>query len=506
MRYDAFISYSHAGDADLAAIACNPPCSDSRAPGTRHRRCGFFATRPASPRTPHLWNSIVSALEQSEYLLLLSSPQAAASKWVNQEVAWFLKNRTPERVLIVITGGTVAWSADASEFDWTKTTALPKALQGAFHAEPFYVDLSWAHQAQFLHDARFRDVVLDLAAPLHGVPKDELDSDDLRQHRRTLRIAWSAVALLTMLAAALGIAAVYAIGNENVAQKQTAIAKEQSAQAMEQARIAEQQRKLAEERRVTALSRQLAAQAVGESGVNLDAALLEAVEAYHAAPTFEARQALLSVLFFSPHLRQFVRGPRHVWRTAAMSRDGRTIAALDEDSGSVVIETAAGKSLEVAGELANGRRQVQSVAMSADGSVFATGEPGKVVIRNVRSRAVESSLTDGLSSSAPNILSISSDRKRIAAYESAPGILIWNVTDGRLAAPPLRPKRWESALAFNADGTVLASGAHDGSIVLWSTATGQPIGTPLLGTTQKSSDSRSPRMERSSRRVAKIEP
>ncbi len=179
---------------------------------------------------------------------------------------------------------------------------------------------------------------------------------------------------------------------------------------------------------MTALSRQLAAQAVGESAVNLDSALLEAVEAYHAAPTFEARQALLSVLFYSPHLRQFVRGPRHVWRTASMSRDGRTIAALDEDSGNVVIETAAGKSLEVAGEVANGRRQVQSVAMSADGSVFATGEPGKVVIRDVKTRAVQSSLTDGLESgSAPNILTISSDRRRIAGYESAPGILIWNV-------------------------------------------------------------------------------
>ena len=177
---------------------------------------------------------------------------------------------------------------------------FPKRCEGAFHAEPFYVDLSWAHQAQFLHDARFRDVVLDLAAPLHGVPKDELDSDDLRQHRRTLRIAWSAVALLTMLAVGLGIAAVYATRQRNFAQQQTTIARAQSARAIEQARIAEQQRKLAEERRVTALSRQLAAEAVGQSAVNLDGALLEAVEAYHASPTFEARQALLVGFVLQP--------------------------------------------------------------------------------------------------------------------------------------------------------------------------------------------------------------
>ncbi len=231
---------------------------------------------------------------------------------------------------------------------------------------------------------------------------------------------------------------------------------------------------------MTALSRQLAAEAVGQSAVNLDGALLEAVEAYHASPTFEARQALLSVLFYSPHLRQFVRGPRHVWRTASMSRDGRTMAALDGDTGSVVLERAAGKSLEVIGEITYGRRQVQGVAMSADGNVFATGESGKVVIRDVKTRAVQSSFADGLGSgNAPYILTLSADSRRIAGYESAPGILIWNAADGRLAVPPLRPKRWESALAFSPDGTVLASGGQDGSIVLWSTATGQPIGSPL---------------------------
>src|SRR5205823_1118047 len=96
-------------------------------------------------------------------------------------------------------------------------------------------------------------------------PKDELDSEDLRQHRRTLRIAWSAVALLSLLAVALGLAAFYATGQRNLAREQTVIAREQRTRAVEQAHIADQQRQLAEDRRMTALSRQLAAQAVGDS-------------------------------------------------------------------------------------------------------------------------------------------------------------------------------------------------------------------------------------------------
>jgi WD40 repeat protein len=479
LRYDAFISYSHAGDAALAASVQSSLQRFAR-PWYKAYALRVFRDQTGLSASPALWNAIVSALEESEYLLLLASPQAAASKWVNQEVEWFLRNRTPDRVLIVITGGQVAWDAATGDFDWSRSDALPKVLQDAFRQEPLYVDLSWAHRDQFLHDARFRDAILDLAAPLHGRSKDDLDSEDLRQHRRTLRIAWSAVALLSLLAVGLGLAAIYATRQSNVARQQTTIAKEQTTRAVEQARIADQQRRLAEDRRMTALSRQLAAQAVGESAIDLDRALLEAVEAFRAAPTFEARQALLAVLFYSPHLRQFVSGPRRVWRTAAMSRDGRTVVALDEDSGNVVIETAAERSLETIGEV-NLRGEAKSVAVSADGSLFATGEPGRVVIRSVMTRAVRSSLMDGLDAGgAPAVLSFSPDRTRIAAYESSSGILIWDVVNRRLCVPALRPKRWENVLAFSPDGSVLASGAHDGSIVLWA-ADGHPIGPPLVG-------------------------
>ncbi len=149
-----------------------------------------------------------------------------------------------------------------------------------------------------------------------------------------------------------------------------------------------------------ALSRQLAAQAVGEMDVGLDGALLKGVEAYRAAPTFEARQALLAVLFYSPHLRRFVTGPPHRWLTAALSRNGRTIVALDADTGNVLIQTAGEKSLETVAEV-NGRRRVKSVAVSAAGNSFATGEPRQVVIRNVGLGRLRARLAPGWRPAVP---------------------------------------------------------------------------------------------------------
>ena len=77
----------------------------------------------------------------------LASPQAAASKWVNQEVDWFLRNRTPDKVSDRDHRRAGCMECGRfGDFDWSHTTALPKVLQGAFHLEPLYVDLSWAHE------------------------------------------------------------------------------------------------------------------------------------------------------------------------------------------------------------------------------------------------------------------------------------------------------------------------------------------------------------------------
>ena len=154
-------------------------------------------------------------LDESEHFVLLASPGAAQSEWVNREMAYWMASRpdAAERMLPVLTAGTWAWDEARGDIDWAASTAAPPALAGVFASEPRHLDLVWAQSQDDLdlRNTRFRDAVADLAAPIHGIPKDELESEDVRQHRKALRLRRGAVAALLLLVLGLGIAGVLAL-------------------------------------------------------------------------------------------------------------------------------------------------------------------------------------------------------------------------------------------------------------------------------------------------------
>src|SRR5262249_37578390 len=127
--------------------------------------------------------------------------QAARSKWVQQEVRWWLANRPISKLFIILTDGDAQWDDAANDFDWSCTSALPAELRGRFKQEPHYVDLRWAkgQEKLWVHHPQFRDAVLDIGAPLLGKPKDELDGEDVRRYRNARRLAAGVTATLAML-------------------------------------------------------------------------------------------------------------------------------------------------------------------------------------------------------------------------------------------------------------------------------------------------------------------
>ena len=187
--YKAFISYSHAADGNLAP-ALQTALHRFARPWYKLRALHIFRDQTNLSANPALWRSIEAALGESEYFLLLASPQAAQSQWIKREIGWWVSHCLPDKMLIVLTDGELEWDAEKQDFDWQRTTALPKDVSGKFEDIPLYVDLRWAKTVDHLslQYPKFRSAILDLAASLHGKPKDELGGEDVRQYRKTWRL------------------------------------------------------------------------------------------------------------------------------------------------------------------------------------------------------------------------------------------------------------------------------------------------------------------------------
>jgi WD40 repeat protein len=207
--YHGFISYSHQADAALA-LALQRGLHRFAKPWYQARALHVFRDEAALSANPDLWSSVRQALDRSQYYILLASPEAARSQWVSREAQYWLDEKEGlDRVLIGLTEGELSFEGGAVA---PEQNALPPPLQEAFKREPRYIDLRWAKSAKdlSLSHPRFRDAVAEIASPLHGKPKEEISSEEVKQHRRTRRVARAAVlSLVTLLAAAI-VAAIVA--------------------------------------------------------------------------------------------------------------------------------------------------------------------------------------------------------------------------------------------------------------------------------------------------------
>jgi tetratricopeptide (TPR) repeat protein len=221
--YDAFISYSHAKDKPIAA-ALQRAVQTLGKPWYQRRALRVFRDDTSLSATPHLWPTIEQALGQSRFLILLASPEAAASQWVNKEVAYWLEHKSADTLLIAVTDGALSWDTAANDFDGHANTPLPPVLKGRFAAEPKWVDLTAYRGGADKRDAKFTELAADFAAAIRGMPKEDLLSQEVKQQRRALRLAWSAASMLLILAVAAMTAGIlaYRSQQEAVAQRNRA--------------------------------------------------------------------------------------------------------------------------------------------------------------------------------------------------------------------------------------------------------------------------------------------
>lgn len=209
-RYQGFLSYSHAAD-DTLAPQLQSALHTFAKPWYRLRAIRIFRDKTSLSATPSLWPSIQAALQNSEFLLLMASPDAAKSHWVIKELGTFLGVSGPARVLIVLTEGELTWDDRAGDFDWRHTNAFPRLPRPIFTAEPLWVDLRALRSAEdvSMRNPDFRDGVARLSATLRGIPADQLIGEDIRQHRKAMGLLWSGLVLFAVLALGLALAGAY---------------------------------------------------------------------------------------------------------------------------------------------------------------------------------------------------------------------------------------------------------------------------------------------------------
>jgi tetratricopeptide (TPR) repeat protein len=221
-RYAAFLSYCHADRAQAEALhrfletyrlpRDLPGLADGVLP-VEERLRPVFVDRADMPAGTDLRDEIDAALAASGALIVLCSPAAGKSRWVDLEIERFKQQHGDTRVFAVIIDG-IAHGSEAP--DTAARECFPPALRtrqtphGPVRADPAAVDLR--RSGDGVQIGRLR-----LVAGLVGVPLDQLvHRDARRRHRRTLALLIG----LSLALAGTSALALYALAARNEAQRQ----------------------------------------------------------------------------------------------------------------------------------------------------------------------------------------------------------------------------------------------------------------------------------------------
>lgn len=342
-KFQAFISYSRGASADLAA-SLQTGLEQFAKPWYRLRAMRVFRDDASMSANTQLWSTIEDALRQAEWFVLLASPEAAESVWVNKEITWWRQNRDPNRILLVQASGEISWDYGTNEFSISPSSAIPKSLIGAYREEPRWIDMRWFSESPELAsaDPRFDERLADIAATVRGVPRDRLVGENVKLHRRAMRLARFAVVVLVILLLISAVAGVMA-----------AI----------QARKAESQLQIS-------VSRLLSAKAQGEMESDIESARLYAVESFRLNEDDQSRSALLSAAASAPELIGNFHTESSITVTAGSS-DGLMIVG-GTDAGDVFLWNTASRERSSLGNIGSG---VSGLVMSENGAIVVASSP-----------------------------------------------------------------------------------------------------------------------------------
>lgn len=333
-RFDAFLSYSRQASGPVA-VALQDALQRFAKPWYQLRAIRVFRDDASLAANTKLWATIAAGLEDAGWFVLLASPAAATSEYVDREVRqWLASHGNADHILVVHCAGTIGWDRVRDTFTGD-TNCIPPSLASAYREEPRWIDLTWWDDVpDGRSDPRFLERVADLSAAIREVDRDALIGEDVRQHRRTRRLSRAAIGTLAVLLATSLVAAFAAVRSADEAGRQ---------------RDAALQSLVASRARVTAAT-------------DLETALVWADTAHRSAGDPASAQALHEVASATPELVRFFHVGGQV-SAADATPDGAVVVAGTASGDVVSFDQAASRSVTL-GRLDG---EVEFVGVSADG-------------------------------------------------------------------------------------------------------------------------------------------
>ena len=198
-KYKAYISYSHREE--RWATWLHRALESYRVPrklvGTKtavgqvpSRIRPVFRDRDDLSSASDLGGTVKQALEDSENMIVVCSPDAAASFWVNEEIRHFASLGRAKQIFCVIVDGEPAGIETAS-------TCFPAALEEIGLSEPLAADVrKWADGKRLSK--------LKLVSGMLGLPLDQLRRRDLQKRQKVWTLTGTAaVAVVAVLVIAV---------------------------------------------------------------------------------------------------------------------------------------------------------------------------------------------------------------------------------------------------------------------------------------------------------------
>jgi len=226
-KYDAFISYRRQPD-EAIARALQEGLQTLAKPWTKWRAIRVFRDVTSIPATSNLTKAIQQRLDDSEWFILLASPdsfkptQGRTTSWVEEELRYWLEHGGGvERLLVVRTGGTFRHDRTLGLYDEEGKDWLPAVCASYFTTQPKYEDLGWARELNqpdglSLRSPDFARIVASLSEPIRGVDRERLFSEDGVQHRKARLFRTAAITGLSLTTVISIITAVWALLSAHV--------------------------------------------------------------------------------------------------------------------------------------------------------------------------------------------------------------------------------------------------------------------------------------------------